>query len=129
MNKHPKSRTPGLMGAALLCVALSATISCGRKAMEYRGTVVSTKLGYALQAGDGLYYLEGSQNVERMEGKRVTVTGALSQRNDLPAFVMTKGMKEGKEPIPQGIPVDSENQLARQRTRHVITVQTVRTVE
>jgi hypothetical protein len=129
MMKLASDTTITITRTALLLAALSATLTCGKAQMQYRGTIVSTKLGYALQAGDSLYYLEGSADIERFAGRKVAVTGALSQREDLPAFVMTPGMKQGKEPIPQGIPVESEGELAKSKIRRVIAVTAIRPLD
>ena len=126
---------PRGLAAAAIVAALLGPAGCAREPMlraadlstrlgqqvTVEGWAVNAKLGELLRADgvevwlDGVdawpagYYSGGDR------GRHVRVHGILWEQADLPVFVPRPG-----EPIPQGIPVENDAQLAAASRRYVL---------
>jgi hypothetical protein len=86
------------------------------------GTAANAKLGALLLAGDGeSIWIDGLDQWPEgfysggSKGKRVRVTGTVIKRDDMPVFVQKPG-----EPLREGIPVQSEEELEKAKWRFLL---------
>jgi hypothetical protein len=108
----------------LITVLISIAIinSCASTRQKFYGKYVETKMGPAMKYGDEILYIEWKKGEEPKidYGQEITIEGEIVIKDDLPVFIMTEGMKNGTEPIPSGIPVESEKELEKEKRRKVL---------
>jgi len=90
--------------------------------VTFEGLAVDMKLGAGLVVGEHTIFMDGMDSWPDgyYEGdgkeKKVTVTGTLIERHDLPVFVQQEG-----EPIKSGMPVPPGTDLEEASRRYLLT--------
>ncbi len=90
------------------------------QSVTVEGMALNAKLGALLGGDGGPIWIDGRDEWPNgfysggNKGKRVRVTGVVIKRDDMPVFLQTGGV------IPQGIPVNSEEELQKGKRRFLL---------
>jgi hypothetical protein len=91
------------------------------RTVTLEGTAADAQLGAVLEGDGGMIWIDGLEvwpkgfYTGEGKGKRLRVSGTVIQRSDLPAFVEKPG-----EPPRSGIPVRSEQELEKAKSRFLL---------
>jgi hypothetical protein len=87
------------------------------------GTAENHKIGaFLVSKGEGGIYIDGLHSWPEGfysggdQGKRLRVTGTVIKKDDVPVFVPKPG-----QPVPCGVPVESEEELESAKWRYLLT--------